>query len=305
MERREFIRMTGAGSAGVLMTSAGFTTKKRISGLTVKDINHYLRSLIEVREPSVDRIVIGNPDMEVKKIGTAWMPYWKTLKSAHERGVNVMVVHEPAFYTHWDLDADTWDYYDAPTPARENYFDLRDKKKAWLEDKHMAIIRCHDVLDKIPEWGIPFAFGQAMGFENKDIIRSKTYYNIYGIETKPAIEVAREIAGKLKSLNQPGVAFYGDENRPVSSVGLGTGCISDPLDYAELEPDMYISIDDAVQTWTQTTYAEDSGKPLVVVNHGTSEEAGARSLNRHLKTVYPDIDVIHFNEGCTYRFINP
>jgi putative NIF3 family GTP cyclohydrolase 1 type 2 len=304
MERRKFIRLTGAGSAGILLASPRLSGSGYQKTLTVRDINTHLRSLIDVNEPSVDRIVIGNPDMDVSRIGTAWMPYWETLKQAHAAGVNVMVVHEPAFYTHWDLDADKWDYYDAPPPARENYFTLRDQKKRWLEEQKIAIIRCHDVLDKIPEWGIPFAFGKALGFENKDIIRSKTYYNVYGIKTKPAIEVARAIAAKLKLLDQPGIAFYGDKNYPVSSVGLGTGCISDPLDYAELAPDLYIAIDDSVRTWTQTTFAIDSGKPLVVVNHGTSEEAGVRALNAHLKEIYKEYEVIHFNEGCTYRWIN-
>jgi len=303
MERRDFIRLTGAGSVGILFPSVNLTLAGNKKELTVKDINAYLRSLIDVNEPSVDRIIIGDPDMVVKKIATAWMPYWQTLKKAHAAGANLMVVHEPAFYTHWDLDADKWDYYDAPSPARENYFKLRDAKKAWLEEHEMAIIRCHDVLDKIPDWGIPYAFGQILGFKNEDIVRSKPYYNIYSIPTQPAIEVARYIANKLKSLNQPGVAFYGEENYPVSSIGLGTGCISNPLDYSELEPDLYIAIDDSIQTWTQTTFAEDSGKPLVVVNHGTSEEAGVMALNDHLKKRFAGLDIIHLNEGCTYRWI--
>jgi putative NIF3 family GTP cyclohydrolase 1 type 2 len=303
MERRDFLKMSGAGSAGVFVAGAGFVLPINKKEITVQDVNSYLRSIIEVREPSVDRIIIGNPDRSVKKIGTAWMPYWEILKKAYAEGINLMVVHEPTFYTHWDLQADKWDYYDAPSPAKENYFKLRDEKKAWIEEHDMAIIRCHDVLDKVPGWGIPFAFGQALGFENADIIRSKTYYNIYQIERKPAIEVANQIAARLKMMNQPGVAFYGDEQYPVGSVGLGTGCISDPLDYAELDPDLYIAIDDSVQTWTQTTYARDSGKPLVVVNHGTSEEAGTRSLNAHLKKIFPDIEMIHYPDGCTYQWI--
>lgn len=303
MERRDFIRLTGTSSAGILLSNAGLPNPQNKKRITVKDVNSYLRSIIAVKEPSVDRIIIGDPDMPVKKIGTAWMPYWDTLKKAHAAGVNLMVVHEPTFYTHWDLQADKWDYYDAPSPARENYFKLRDEKKTWIEAHDIAIIRCHDVLDKVPEWGIPFAFGQVLGFKNEDIIRAKNYYNIYGIETKPAIEVVKQIAARLKLLDQPGVAFYGDEQYPVSSVGLGTGCISNPLDYAELEPDLFIAIDDSIQTWTQTTFAEDSGKPLIVVNHGTSEEAGVRSLNANLKKTFSDYDVIHFNEGCTYQWI--
>lgn len=303
MNRRDFIQLYTIGTAGTIFSSPHISFSQEQKKMTAHDIHNYLRSLIEVREPSVDRIIVGNPDTEVKKIGTAWMPYWSTLKAAKAQGVNILVVHEPTFYTHWDLDADKWDYYAAPSPAKENYFVQRDKKRAWIEENHMVVIRCHDVLDKMPEWGIPFAFGQALGFKNEDIIRSKTYYNIYGIDEKPAIEVAGFIADNLKKLNQPGIAFYGDANYRVNSIGVGTGTISDPLNYAELDADLYIAIDDSIHTWTQTTYAEDTGRPLVVVSHGTSEEPGVKALSKHLQYAFNNYEVVHFDQGCGYKWI--
>ena len=67
---------------------------------------------------------------------------------------------------------------------------------------------------------------------------------MYKIETRPAIEVARQIASVLVSVGQPGIAFYGDENYPVKTVGLGTGCICNPLEFMDLEMDLAIAIDD-------------------------------------------------------------
>jgi putative NIF3 family GTP cyclohydrolase 1 type 2 len=302
MDRRKFIFYSGLGVAGTLWPLKGRGTSV-VKNLTAGDIQTYLRSLIDVEEPSVDRFIIGDPDTEVKKIGTAWMPYWRVLKEADRTGVNVMVVHEPTFYTHLDLEAEKWDYLDAPAPARDQYMILRDRKKKWIEEKGMVIIRCHDVLDKVPGWGIPYAFGQGLGFRNEQIIRSKTFYNVYQIEPKPAGEVAKEMAERLKAVGQPGVAFYGYKDYRVKTVGLGTGCICNPLDYSELEPDLFIGIDDTIRTWVQTAWAEDSGRPLIVVNHGTSEEFGVRSLNKHLKEHYKDHEVIHFPTGCSYKWI--
>jgi len=99
------------------------------------------------------------------------------------------------------------------------------------------------------------------------------------------------------------VAFYGDPKYNVGSVGVGTGCICNPIEFMDLEPDLFIAIDDTVRTWTQTTYAEDTGRPLVVINHGTSEEHGMKMLNAHLKEAFPDKDVIHLEQGCTYKWI--
>ena len=53
---------------------------------------------------ALDRIIIGKPDTPIKKVITVWTPYWKALKQARDVGANVLVVHEPTFYTHWGLD---------------------------------------------------------------------------------------------------------------------------------------------------------------------------------------------------------
>jgi hypothetical protein len=144
--------------------------------------------------------------------------------------------------------------------------------------------------------------GQILGFTNADIIVSKTYYNVYRVKPVSAKEFALYAAQKLKSVNQPGVAFYGDEDRIIESVGLGTGCICNPLDYMELEADCYIAIDDTIDTWVQTTYAQDTGLPLIVVNHGTSEENGMVFLNDHLAKAFPKLEVVHFCQGCPYKW---
>jgi putative NIF3 family GTP cyclohydrolase 1 type 2 len=75
------------------------------------------------------------------------------------------------------------------------------------------------------------------------------------------------------------------------------------MEFADLKPDLYIAIDDVVRTWTQTAFAADTGNPLIVINHGTSEEMGMRSLNQIIKQKFPDLDVVHFDQGCTYKWI--
>jgi putative NIF3 family GTP cyclohydrolase 1 type 2 len=257
-----------------------------------------------VKEPSVDRIVLGKPDTRVTGIGTAWMPYFRTCREAVARGINLLVVHEPAFYTHWDLDARKGDdFLSAPATGRAAYIEARDRKRAWLVEKGLVILRCHDVWDLMAGVGIPHAFGRLLGFADADRIRSKTYMNVYSVEAGPALAQARRIAARLAAVGQPGVAFYGDPERKVASVGVGTGCICDPLEMMELAPDLFVAIDDTVRTWIHTTWAEDTGRPLVVVNHGASEEAGVRTLSEHLKATYPAVEVTHIPQGCTYRFV--
>ncbi len=278
-------------------------SRNRPISLKAIDVNNYLRSLCPVSEPSCDRVIVGDPETIVTKMGTCWQPYLKTLRSAVKQGINTLIVHEPTFYTHWDLDGKADRSWENTEAAQKAYDDLIASKKAWIEKQGLVIVRCHDVMDKVPEFGMPFAFGQALGFTEKDIVRSRPYYNVYKISPTPAIKAAHLFAAGLKSVGQPGVAFYGDRDRLVESVGVGTGCICDPIQFMDMEPDLFVAIDDKVRTWIQTAYAEDSGHPLVVINHGTSEEFGMRLLNARLRAVYPDYDVLHLDQGCSYSWV--
>jgi putative NIF3 family GTP cyclohydrolase 1 type 2 len=307
MLRKDFIKLTA--TTGGLLAASHVTQGNPLflsneeDEISVAELQRFLVSLTTLKAKTVDRIIVGNPDARVRKIGTCWMPYWDTCRKAVESGVNVLVTHEPTFYTHWDLDETGADYFSSPDYAKKQYIEQVAKKKKWIEDHDLTIIRNHDTMDALKDYGIPFALGNFLDFKNSDIVASHTYYNVYKTPAEPAGSLARKIAAKLSEIGQPGVAFYGDPAYRVSSVGIGTGCICDPLEFADLNPDLFIAIDDVVRTWTQTTFAADTGHPLIVINHGTSEEMGMRSLNRIIRQKFPKLEVTHFNQGCSYQWI--
>ncbi|NMC38837.1 MAG: NGG1p interacting factor NIF3 [Bacteroidales bacterium] len=307
MKRKDFIKATALTGSYLGIVSFnlldGSDPERTGSGLTISELQKFLVSLTSIPKKTVDRIIVGKPDDIVKKIGTCWMSTWETCKKAVDSGVNVLITHEPTFYTHWDLDEVPGFLDQSSDYTRQQYLLQIEKKKKWIIDNRLVIIRNHDTLDALQEKGIPFALGEFLGFSKNDIIASRTYYNVYKFNPLPAAGFARILAGKLKQLGQPGVAFYGDPERMVSSVGLGTGWICDPMDYADLKPDVFVAIDDVIRTHIQTVYAEDTGHPLIVINHGVSEEMGIRSLNRIIKDRYPEIEVVHFSQGCTYDWI--
>jgi putative NIF3 family GTP cyclohydrolase 1 type 2 len=300
MLRKDFLKLT-AFSGTIFSTMVKAVPQSKPAAMTAADLQNYLISLVPLPEKTVDRFIIGDPGTRIKKIATCWMPYWDTCKEAVKAGANVIVTHEPTFYTHWDLDEKR--PYSDQEFAREQYMQLVESKKKWILDNGLVIIRHHDTLDALKDRGIPYSFGKFLGFRNEDIINSKTYYNVYRIKKQPASVVAAGIAKRMSEVGQPGVAFYGDPDYPVSTVGVGTGAICDPMRFADLKPDLAIAIDDSVKTWTQTYFARDTGKPLVIVNHGASEEAGIQELNRIIKEKFPSVETIHFRQGCTYKWI--
>ncbi len=307
MKRKDFIRLA-AITGGYLAASGAATGKEspadsKSSVITAEELQKFLVSLVPLKPTTVDRFIIGDPATQVRKIGTCWMSDFKTCKKAVESGVNVLVTHEPTFYTHRDLNEKTGDYFASSEYTKELYLSQVEKKKRWINENKLVIIRNHDTMDALKDTGIPFSLGNFLGFGNSEIIASRTYYNVYRLDSQPAADFAAKVAGKLSELGQPGVAFYGDPRRIIKSVGIGTGCICDPMEFADLKPDLFIAIDDVVRTWTQTAFANDTGDPLIVINHGTSEEMGMRTLNRIIKQKFPDIETTHFNQGCTYKWI--
>ena len=150
---------------------------------------------------------------------------------------------------------------------------------------------------------MPFAFGRALGFCNDDIIRQRPYYNVYKTTPQPARVVAKSLAEHFRTLNQAGLAFYGDADQLVSSIGIGTGYFSDPMQFMDMQPELFITINDCIQTWTQGAYHRDTGHPMIVVDHGTAEEAGMLELSLHLNAHYPDLQVRHYPQGCGYQWI--
>lgn len=307
MKRKDFLKL--AALSGSLMAISGVNKGETLSvvknsyEISAGELQQFLVSQTTLKPKTVDRIIIGDPETKVKKVGTCWMPYWETCKQAVKSGVNVLVTHEPTFYTHWDLDEKTEDYFRSSEFTKNLYIEQVEKKKKWILDNGLVIIRNHDTMDALKDVGIPFALGSFLGFPNSDIIASRTYYNVYRVKNQPASVFAGQIAKKLSELGQPGVAFYGNPALPVRSVGVGTGCICDPMEFADLVPDIFIAIDDVVRTWTQTTFSQDTGTPLIVINHGTSEEMGMRMLSNIIRQKFPDIETIHFNQGCSYKWI--
>jgi putative NIF3 family GTP cyclohydrolase 1 type 2 len=273
--------------------------------LTAAELCAWLRGLHAVPEPSVDRIVAGRPDTPVRGIAVLWMPTWAALREAAAQGLNVVIAHEPTFYTHRDLDG--FDAAMAPLDprARAAITVTRDEKLRWIEDNKLVVIRCHDVLDAMPG-GVVDSLAAALGFTAGDYVTSVPHHRVVRLAVPaPAGDVARRLAISFQTIGQPGVGFYGDANRRVQTLALGTGYGNDPWRHFALGADMALAIDDRIKTWSEPVWAEDAGYPIVVINHGTSEEWGVRRLAAIVAAGHPAVPVRLLPQGCGYRWITP
>jgi putative NIF3 family GTP cyclohydrolase 1 type 2 len=221
------------------------------------------------------------------------MPYSSTLREAAALGVNTVVTHEPTFYDHFELRNQT---------AHPRYEAAKAAKQQLIAELGLTILRCHDVWDAIPEVGVPFEWGRFLGL--RELVRSERYLNVYRVESQTALSFAQYFAGKTQTAGQGTVEFYGDASRMISTVGIGTGCCSDALALYDLGADLAVSVDDIARAWIVGEYCHDTGNPMIVVNHGVSEDCAMGSLCDAVRGLLPGMPVHRLRQGASYREVS-
>jgi putative NIF3 family GTP cyclohydrolase 1 type 2 len=261
-------------------------------------------------DKSVDQLLFGDLEMDISGIAVSWMPTFSNLEKALEEECNVFVTHEALFAAKIDNNGNI---IDCPiTKDRHARWiagkrklekdDIWIKKREWLEDKNITVIRCHDFWDSYPEIGVHGAWAKWLGY-TKPPIKVDNYYELHEIQEKTLGELCRDVLEKIKPLGQDSLQVIGDLNKRITKIALGTGAASNYRDMYEFGGEAIILTDDGTLLWESGQWSKDTKVPLIIVNHSLSEEPGMRTLAEYLKTAFPDIHVVQIPVGCIYKSI--
>ncbi len=293
----------GVAGGGVDSTEPQRDAGKHGTGeVTAGDVQSYLRGMGAAwidPEKTVDTFKAGDESTVITGIAVGWMSYLEALKRARELACNVFITHEPTYYDHYDREQSVF------------AFDTAKKKREFIRQSGMAIIRCHDVWDRVPEIGIRDAWAGFLGLD-KEISRrissdgaaGRPFCGVYEIPARKAEEYARHVATKLAGFGQNTVQLIGPADKLVRSVAVGTGAITPFREMvSELQADLVICTDDGFSFWADGSLAIDMEYPVIVVNHPCSEEIGVRRLAGILAEKYPQVPVHHLPQTCMFRSI--
>ena len=298
MKRRDFIKFSGALTLGASLpahnASPGATSKSKLdTEVRARDIHAYLRSLNRGwinAEETVDTFKSGNPEAEVKGIAVAWMSYTWALKRALELGLNMFITHEPTYFEHRDNDPGMFEIGGVS------------KKKRFIDESGIIILRCHDLWDRYPDIGITDGWAKQLGFSNP--VFKDGYFRVFDVAGRTAGDVARQVAKNVLPLGQEAVQFIGEESARVKRVAIGYGAGTPYRHFiTELKADLAICSDDGFKFWRDGALAIDLGLPVIVVNHPVTEENGIKLLAEHLAEHFPQVPVTHIPQRCMYRLI--
>ena len=221
-----------------------------------------------------DVLKYGDPTQECTGIASAIYASPKVIEKAHAAGCNLLLVHEPAFYSH--MDEKDW---------LENNTVYNAKKKL-LDDYKMVIFRDHDRIHSHKPDGIFYGLVTELGWQayvDFDWMEDKEFGKISWTFTMPGIPV-REIAELfIEKLHLNNVRIIGNPETVVKTAALGAHLFPGNTEFIKSfdEGGYDLLIPGEYCDWEIAEYFKDAGdmgmnKAMLQLGHFNWEELGMK-----------------------------
>jgi putative NIF3 family GTP cyclohydrolase 1 type 2 len=232
--------------------------------------------------PTVDTFKAGDPDTPVTGIATTMMATFDVLRRASAQGANLIVTHEPTFYSHQDLTAS---FEAANDPVWR-------EKEAFIRDHHLVVWRFHDHWHMRQPDGILSGMARALSWDRYEQADAP---NLFTLPHATLRELAKSIQEKIgiKVLR-----VVGDPELQVTKVAFLPGAAGTErhLDFLRRD-DVEVLVIGEVPEWETIEYVSDAAaegrhKALILMGHIPSEQAGMVNCAEWLKTFVKGVPVI-------------
>jgi len=243
------------------------------------------------QKETVDVFKAGNPENAVTGIVCTMFATYEVLEKAVASGKNLIICHEPVFYTHLDRTTDL-------EKANDKVF--TDKKK-YIEDHGLVIWRFHDHIHMLRPDGIMAGMIHALAWEK---YQKQTSEGDFVIPLTSVEELAKYLRDEL---NIQTLRYIGNPDLKISKICLMPGAPgSDPQIRALRRDDVEVLLIGESPEWETASYvrdavAEGKRKALIVLGHVPSEESGMIECAKWLKTFIKDIPIEFIAAGETYK----
>lgn len=260
---------------------------------------------VEPLPVTADTFKTGDPMRELTGIVTTFLATAAVIARAAELGANLIIAHEPTFYTH--EDATDWLEDDPVYQA----------KRQLIDEHGIVIWRFHDYWHLNRPDGIMMGLAQRLGWELDSGSMSAA-------EAQQALAMTAgagwntELAGRFcavatiaptplavlatqlkEQLGTAVVRVTGPDDLICRRVGLAIGALPGKMAIANLRrDDVDAIICGEVREWETCEYLRDAaffGRPkgMLVVGHATNEEDGMAYLVGWLRPLVPGVTIAH------------
>ncbi len=254
---------------------------------TDNDASHY--------QVTCDTLKAGDPEQELTKVATAMFPTPDVIRQAAEWGANLLIVHEPTFYDHWD----SLETMEQTTGFMRQILDM---KRKFIADHNMTIYRYHDH----PHYRMPDMISEGMMRDaGLDGVWSRTgKYGVNRFELNEPMNVQDLVSTLEKNWGIERIRIVGACDWQVKKLSLSFGTPGHPTE--ELgECDVVLTGE--IIEWMTGEFARDCTgmgipKTILVLGHTCSERGGMKLLADLIPQHWNGIEVRYFESGDCYTF---
>lgn len=264
------------------------------AALTAAEVISRIRqqSGVEARTPTVDTFKAGNPETRVTGVAVTMMATLDLLKRAVARGDNLVITHEPTFYSHRDTIAVLESENDRVLAAKRKY----------IADHGLVVWRFHDIPHAMKPDMIRAGIIRALGWDSR--VRNGDT-EVFDLPRTSVRGLANQIAAKLGAR---AVRISGDPTALVSRAVLTEGFPGFAANRHAIQrgsPDVVIIGED--HEWETIEYVVDAIsasqiKGLIVLGHIASEQLGMDLFARWLRPIIPGVRVDFVPTNDPFRF---
>jgi putative NIF3 family GTP cyclohydrolase 1 type 2 len=236
---------------------------------------------IPLPTPTVDTFKSGDPNTRVRRIAVTMMATLDVLKRAAANGDNLIITHEPTFYSHRDT---------LGVLESENDEVLAAKKK-FIADHGLVVWRFHDLPHRMKPDMIMHGVVHALSWEK---YQRDSAGQLFDLPPTTLENLARTVS---KQLGANATRIIGDPKARVAKVGLTEGFPGFVANRHVVQRhglDVLVMGED--HEWEMIEYAKDAVdagqlKGVIVVGHIASEQAGMEEVVRWIRGFVTEVPV--------------
>jgi putative NIF3 family GTP cyclohydrolase 1 type 2 len=231
------------------------------------------------RTETVDKIIAGSGATAITGIATTMMAALEVIKRAAAAGKNMVITHEPTFYSHLDT---------TESLAQDPTYQF---KADFIRAHDIVVFRFHDHWHAHRPDGIATGMVRALEWQKKaDPERPRTFL----FPGTPLATLAKDIQTRLKIRT---VRVVGDPTLPINRLAANWGYMNLEGGVRQLaRPEIDAVVLGETPEWEAIEYAQDmikSGakKALIILGHVVSEQSGMEYCAEWLKSFISEIPV--------------
>ncbi len=228
------------------------------------------------KTPTRDVFKAGDPETPITGIATTVMSTYSILERAAKAGKNLIITHEPTFWS------------DADTTAELVGDAMYQQKAEFIKKNNLVIWRFHDHWHSRRPDAMLVGLAQDLGW-GAPLDDSQRLYNV-----KPTT-LGAMVKDMQSRLHYHAVRVIGDPNLRISKGAINVGSTSQQI-VLKLLPEVDVFVAGEPREWEGPEYAQDlvaagQKKAMIIIGHQNSEDPGMRLCADWLKTFVTEVPI--------------